>query len=100
MMLSQYLFPVYAGFGGAATLALVFSFAPLTGGGSSATKSEEYVIQATAERTYCSSNLSDVNCVCFGRISGQILSDKQPKVPGAYYASKQDLARGQALKSC
>ena len=81
-------------------LAAAFSFAPLTGGTSGTSQSEEYLMRASSERSFCASNLSNVNCVCFGHISGLILSDEQPKVLGVRYANREDLARRQAIGSC
>ncbi|MEP4978180.1 hypothetical protein [Ascidiaceihabitans sp.] len=99
-MLGQFALPVYAGLGTAVVLATIFSFAPLTGGGAVSSQSNAVMSQIRAEASFCASNLKDVNCGCFGRISGLVQSETQPKVPGAFYADQQQLARGQALRSC
>ena len=52
------------------------------------------------ELNYCRDNVDDVNCRCFANISGLIQSDTAPRVSGAAYADKQQLARVQAGASC
>lgn len=52
------------------------------------------------ELAHCQKSSYDVNCRCFADISGTILAENNPRVPGVVYANKQELARGQAMGSC
>ncbi len=52
------------------------------------------------ELLHCQTRPSDIDCQCFASISGAILADNKPRIPGAWYFNKRDLARGQAADSC
>lgn len=99
----DYRFCLYVILAGAAAIYGVFLVPPLTTGGNagltgiSQTKFDETVSQ---ELTYCLEQPNDINCRCFANLSGAILAHNEPRVPGAVYADKQELARGQATGSC
>ncbi len=88
---------------GAGVVFTVFSFPALTTGGGfvvpGATEAEFEAV-FSQELSYCERQPGDINCQCFANVSGVILADNAPRVPGARYADKQDLARGQAANSC
>lgn len=93
----------YAVLASAAVIVLVFSFPSLT------TRDDTNLSDPTSvgldaafaqELSFCASQPEDINCQCFASVSSRILSDNEPRVPGARYADKQDLARGQATNSC
>ena len=94
---------LYAVLVGASVIALIFSFPSLTtpdvASISGGTK-EELEAVFDQELSFCESQPDNINCQCFANISRVILSDNEPRVPGARYADKQDLARGQAADSC
>ena len=81
----------------------IFSVPPLTSGG---TRTKNGVSQATFDATvsqelaYCQTQPEDINCRCFANISVAILTHNEPRVLGATYADKQELARGQAGHTC
>lgn len=88
---------------GGAVIAVVFSFPALTtGGGTTAAGVSQADFEAafSQELSYCQRQPQALDCQCFAGISGTILADNQPRVSGARYADKQDLARGQATSSC
>lgn len=90
-------------FGGAAIVFGVFSFPALTSGGggnASVVSQAEFEAVFNQELTYCLEKPKDINCQCFANKSGTILADKSPRVFGAVYADKQELARSQAERSC
>ncbi|MDJ0820928.1 MAG: hypothetical protein QNJ09_03830 [Paracoccaceae bacterium] len=88
--------------GGLIVFGVSFFPALTTGGSGSATSSfgPQYEAVFRAELDCCRENADDVNCRCFANISGIIQADTRPRVPGAVYADKQELARWQAAKSC
>ena len=94
---------LYAVLVSAFVIALIFSFPSLT---TPDTESISGGIQGELEAvfdqelSFCASQPDNVNCQCFANISRVILSDNEPRVPGARYADKLDLARGQAADSC
>ena len=49
---------------------------------------------------YCSNQLSGVDCGCFTRAAGAVLSDRKPEAQGWSYADKWELARNQAVSGC
>ncbi|MEL6619864.1 MAG: hypothetical protein AAFP16_13370 [Pseudomonadota bacterium] len=88
---------------GAGCLAVVFSFPALTtpegplGTGRSADEIEAVLAQ---ERAFCEAQPQSIDCRCFVDVAGTVLLHNEPRVPGATYADKQDLARGQATDDC
>ena len=88
---------------GAALVYGVFLFPPLTTGGNasvtglSQTKFDAVISQ---ELTYCRGQPNDINCQCFVKLSAAILAHNEPRVPGAVYVGKRQLARGQAANAC
>ncbi len=93
----------YAVFASAAVIVLVFSFPSLTTRDDASLSDPTGVGLEAAfsqELSFCASQPEDIDCQCFANLSSRILSDNEPRVPGARYADKQDLARGQATNSC
>lgn len=93
----------YAVLVSAAVIVLVFSFPSLTtrdNANTSGLTQVELEAVFDKELSFCESQPEDINCQCFASVSRVILSDNEPRVPGARYADKQDLARGQATDSC
>ena len=89
--------PVYVTAGLATAITIAFSLPPLTfDGNEEATRSA----MAQHERSFCDSNLSRVNCVCFARVSSAIREDPQRRVSGFVYADQRQIARIQAQQSC
>lgn len=82
---------------------VVFLFPALTTSeapGRTETSQVAFETLVQSERDYCESEVDNVNCRCFGDVSGLILSDTSPRVPRAEYAEKRELARGQAADKC
>ncbi len=92
------------GCAGLGTVIYVISFMPplTSGNGPTSGDLSEEAFEATlaAERAYCLNQPEALDCQCFARQSGAILSHSAPRVPGAFYADKQSLARGQARRGC
>ena len=89
--------------GVAAVIYGIFLMPPLTSGGGqgrSGGNQEEFESTVREELAYCQKLPNDINCQCFAQKSGRILSHKEPRVPGATYADKHKLARGQAKRAC
>lgn len=61
---------------------------------------QEYTAVFDRELDYCRDQPDDINCRCFAHVSAAIQADRQPQVPNALYADKQELARWQAADSC
>jgi hypothetical protein len=61
---------------------------------------QEFNRTLSQEFSYCQLNKTDVNCGCFARKSGTILTEKQPRVRNARYMDQTALARSQATHSC
>lgn len=102
-MASDYRLLICLVFGGAAIVYGVFSFPALTSGGSGSSSSitpAEFEAVFNQEMDHCLERPDDMNCQCFANLSGTILADKTPRVFGAVYADKQELARSQAERSC
>lgn len=102
-MTSDYRLLAFILIGGAAIVYGVFSFPALTSGGSgtsSIISQAEFEAVFSQELDYCTARPDDINCQCFANVSGTILADRTPRVFGAVYADKQELARGQAERSC
>jgi hypothetical protein len=81
----------------------VFQFPPLTSGGNaSSTDLSQASFDAiiSEELEHCRANPGAINCRCFANISGNIMGHAEPRVAGAVYADKRELARGQAGDSC
>ncbi|WP_299628303.1 hypothetical protein [uncultured Tateyamaria sp.] len=94
---------LYAVLVGGAIIGVVFSFPSLTTGGgtlSAGVSQAEFEAAFGQELAYCQAQPDAVDCRCFANISGLILADAEPRVPGARYADKEELARGQAARSC
>ncbi|MEH6522551.1 hypothetical protein [Sulfitobacter sp.] len=102
-MPNDYRFYLYVVLAGGAAIYGVSLAPPLTTGGNagmtgiSQTKFDETVSQ---ELTYCLEQANEIDCRCFANLSGVILAHNEPRVPGAVYADKQELARGQATGTC
>ncbi|WP_223423705.1 hypothetical protein [Tateyamaria pelophila] len=102
-MASDYRILIPLVLGGAGVVYGVFLFPALTSGGSGSSRAvtpEEFEAVFNQELDYCLERPNGLNCQCFANMSGTILADKAPKVFGAVYADKQELARGQAERSC
>ena len=87
----------------AAVISIVFSFPALTtrdGIGASETTQADFEAVFSQEYSFCEGQPEEINCQCFASVSRTILADNGPRVRGARYANKQDLARGQAADSC
>ena len=81
----------------------IFLFPALTSGGnakSTGVNQARFDAVFNEEMNYCRSQSKDSNCRCFASISGNIMLQNTPRVPGAVYADKRELARGQAARSC
>lgn len=102
-MFAEYRIYVAMVLSGAAILAVVFSFPALTTGGYSpgvpATEAQLDEVIAE-ERDFCERQPEDLDCQCFAGVSGVVLLNGNPRVPGATYADQQDLARSQAAQKC
>ncbi|MEL7164719.1 MAG: hypothetical protein AAGL96_04535 [Pseudomonadota bacterium] len=61
---------------------------------------DEFDLLVQSEQDHCDAFLDGVNCKCFGDVSGIIQADQTPRVPDAFYADRQDLARWQAADKC
>jgi hypothetical protein len=81
-------------------LAVGFSFPPIIARGVQTATGPEVQRVAKEEHSYCRSNLSDVNCICFARKAAHILIQDRPKIPGFVYSDRAELARGQATHTC
>lgn len=102
-MLQNFRIIFYAISVGATVVFIVFSFPALTtrdGVGTSEAAREEFEALFSQELSFCELQPNDMNCRCFASISRTILADDAARVPGARYADKHDLARGQAGHSC
>lgn len=49
---------------------------------------------------FCRETLDGVNCACFAKKAGEVMSAPHDPVPGLAYADRWDLARSQAGDSC
>ena len=88
---------------GAGALVLVFSFPALTtpeGPVGSGRSPEEVEAVLAQERDFCEAQPKSMDCRCFAGVAGTVLLDNEPRVPGATYADKTDLAREQAADKC
>ena len=72
----------------------------LTSGGSAGVNEAEFQAAVAKEYEFCREQPQALNCRCFANISGMIQVQSVPKLPGARYANKQELARLQASDSC
>ncbi|MFT6022326.1 MAG: hypothetical protein ACI9PY_000435 [Ascidiaceihabitans sp.] len=102
-MLKEFRMVLYLILGGSAVLYAVFSMPALTNGGTSnslGVSQAEFDTAVTQELAFCQNQPDDINCPCFANLSGTILTDKEPRVRGAIYADKLELARGQAAATC
>ena len=52
------------------------------------------------ELDYCRNESEEVNCRCFANVAGVVIASEQPRVPGARYPDRLDLARVQASDRC
>lgn len=89
--------------GGAVVVYCIFLFPALTSGdagGSAEVSQAEFDAVVSQEMAFCLGQSSDMNCQCFAKMSGTIQVHDEPRVFGAVYADKQELARGQAEHSC
>lgn len=81
----------------------VFLFPPLTSNSDPVVEGvtqAEFQVSVNRELAHCETQTSCVDCACFSSMSGYILSHKAARVPFAVYADSQELARGQASRSC
>ena len=99
-MTGEFAIATYVVVGVGTALAVGFSLPALTEPGPESTQRLEVDDVVQIERSYCQANVSNVNCVCFGRTSGYIISQQSEKVYGAKYADKAKLARTQARRRC
>ena len=89
--------------GGAVVVTLVSRVQPLTNSGESSSRSLnqiEYQAEYDKELKFCRSQPDGRNCKCAAKISGSIVADNEPRVRGAIYVDRTDLARGQAKSIC
>ncbi|MBM1777720.1 hypothetical protein [Sulfitobacter geojensis] len=88
---------------GAVVVLGVFQLPPLTSGGnsgSSGLNEAEFNATLSEELAFCRKQPDAVNCRCFANKSAIIRTHRQPKVPGALYVDKEELAREQASQGC
>ncbi|WP_299409202.1 hypothetical protein [uncultured Roseobacter sp.] len=99
-MAGESAFSLYVAAGIACVVVVGFLFPPLTTRGPAVEADAAYQTHVIGELAYCRSNRSDVNCACFARKAGHIMSFEGPQVRGFVYADRSELARGQAGNSC
>ena len=99
-MTGEFAISCYLAVGITGALAVGSFFPPLTTSGDFATPTTRHQILASQQLSYCQSNLSDVNCVCFAGKAGHIMAHDGPKIPGLIYKNQSVLARDQAMQSC
>lgn len=89
---------------GGGIIYVIFMMPPLTNPDSALSSTGTSAAQVEAimvtERAFCERQPEAVDCRCFAKRAGAVLSHNQPQVPGATYANRQQLARGQAMRSC
>ena len=89
--------------GGVVVMYGVFSVPALTSGSISMSfggSQAELDTAISEELDYCRNQVNNFSCQCFSKLSGTILAHSEPRVHGVVYADKQQLARGQASRSC
>ncbi len=59
-----------------------------------------YEAAFSQELQYCRAGQSDVDCQCFANVAGVVIASEEPRVRGATYPDRLDLARWQAEDSC
>lgn len=100
-MTSQYAFAVFVLLGVGTILGVAYQLPPLTAEDDPGPDVSVRVSEITAQQmSYCATNLSDINCVCFAGMAGHILADEDLVVPGTRYVTKTELAHSQATQTC
>lgn len=100
-MTNQYAVAVYVLAGMFTIIGLAYHLPPLTEPDDPPPDNSAHVRAVTLqELSYCATNLSDINCVCFAGMAGHILSDDDPAIRGTRYITKTQLARSQATQTC
>jgi len=99
-MSGQFALVFYVFVGSAAVIGGISQLPALTEDPSTVEIGSEMQIILAQEKSYCQSYGAGINCQCFAEKSGQILAHSGSRDHRYLYADQQDLARGQARKSC
>ncbi len=100
-MASDVLIVCYVLGGAAAAVGVGFTFQPLTKPAGTGRFADNLAIaEVQAEKSYCQSALSGVNCICFSKTSVALKPSDSARVRGFAYADPKSLVRHQAAQKC
>jgi hypothetical protein len=88
------------GLGTIGAIAFGFSMPALTADATRVSSDGKFISIQERETLYCQASVLRADCQCFAHVSGYVLEQDAPRIRGAIYADRLDLARGQAAGSC